>query len=466
MVGDDGQPARARAGAEAEDRARDAESLERVCELAALHDVCRSSLQRRHRPAPLRGTRLAASDAVSSERVPAVVMGDLTLVRALGAAGIASIAVARDAGDPTLWSRFVVGSCVVGSLDHDARGRTIATLVELGDELAAAHGKRAPLIFGTDAQLAFVHAHRATLARRFAMVLNDDALSASLRDKLRFHAIAAAAGVRVPATAAGDEDAAIDALRPPLVVKPRAKVAWTDLRRALFDGAAKARVFEDARALRACDAFTANRDAVIVQELVPLGDGALVSFHGFRDRRGRLLAWFCGRKVRTYPAIAGESALIELARDDEVERLGRHAIEALDVRGPFRIDMARDARDGTLWVLEVNARFTLWAYLGAAHGVNLPAVAYDYLVEGRDEARTIDYEPRVRWLNFWRDRMAWREERDRGPMAFARWARSIAIGPKVYESFAWDDPAPFVAIAGKALRDKAQALRGRRAPWD
>jgi hypothetical protein len=90
----------------------------------------------------------------------------------------------------------------------------------------------------------------------------------------------------------------------------------------------------------------------------------------------------------------------------------------------------------------VNARFTLWSYLGAVHGVNLPQVAYEHLLGGEAPASR-RFAPRVRWLNFYRDYKSFKEQHKSGELSFLRWGWSLVTSPKVYETFAWNDPAPF-----------------------
>jgi D-aspartate ligase len=104
-------------------------------------------------------------------------------------------------------------------------------------------------------------------------------------------------------------------------------------------------------------------------------------------------------------------------------------------------------------VLEVNARFNLWHHLGAAHGVNLPAVAHEYLVHGRVPLRPPEYQPRVRWQNVYRDLKALR---DLGPAGVAPSLWTL-FRPTVHELFAWRDPAPFLA--------QLSAMAGRYLPW-
>jgi hypothetical protein len=87
--------------------------------------------------------------------------------------------------------------------------------------------------------------------------------------------------------------------------------------------------------------------------------------------------------------------------------------------------------------------------------VNLPAVAYRYLLDG-ERPRPTSYRTRYRWLNFHLDVQALRERsEDANPaLALGRWLVSL-LTPKVYRLFAWRDPEPFV-------RDCLRAIAGRR----
>ena len=139
----------------------------------------------------------------------------------------------------------------------------------------------------------------------------------------------------------------------------------------------------------------------------------------------------------------GESAFIELARDPELDALARDLVPRAGLRGPFKIDFKRDPRDGRWYVLEINARYTLWQYVGAANGVNLMRTAYDYLL---DRERTSFPAPAggVRWLDLSLDLKACRQMRAQGEITWARWAASVVFSRNLYNLFSWSDPFPLV----------------------
>lgn len=392
---------------------------------------------------------------------PAVVLGDLTLVRPLGWEHVPVVAVSTDAADVTFRSRYVDGHCVVPGYRPAQENATVAILRALGAELSDRCGSRAPLYYGGDDQLEMLYRHRRELAAEFEFILNEQGLAWAFHDKSQFVELCARAGVRIPPSVvprtAHEARAAIEALRAPLLVKPRRKSDWKVIQKALFESEAKARVFPSARALLEHPAFANLADRVIVQEYIDAPVTDLLSFHGFAAPDGHLLGWFAGHKLRTYPAIAGESALLELVHDQTLEAVGRDVVARLQVRGPFKIDLIRAPETGELYTLEVNARYNLWHHLGAAHGVNLPALAYDYLVRGREPEATANYQPHLRWMNLYRDLCALREEHS----PIGGWLEALLARHTLHEVFAWNDPVPFFAWLRAMLRKR----RHRSPTW-
>jgi predicted ATP-grasp superfamily ATP-dependent carboligase len=387
-----------------------------------------------------------------SRTVPAVVLGDLSLVRPLNWAGIPVVMGTDDLTDPVLWSRHVRSSFVLPGYGAEKRRRSAEVLAEIGERLVQKHGARIPLIYGQDAQLAMLYEAREKLSHHYCFVLNEPAVGRALLDKEEFARLCVRKGVRTPRTCRLDDVSITELgdLRPPLLVKPKLKTDWHRLRDTLFDGKGKARLFDDAQSLLAEPAIQANRNAVIVQEYVDGPVDALCSFHGFTTEDGRLLASFCGRKVKTYPRFAGESAVIELLDDPQVAEAGREVMSRLGVVGPFKIDLVRDRRSGELVTLEVNARFNLWNHLGAAHGVNLLEVAYDYLLFGREPSE-LPYQPRRRWVSFYRNYRGFKDDGASRPSALARWAAMALRRPSVHDVFDWRDPVPFVSLLAALL---------------
>ena len=377
---------------------------------------------------------------------PAVLLGDLTLARPLGMAGIPVIVAVTKPNDVTLKSRFVNDHIVVGGFSKEQQAETVAALTALGRRL----GRRVPLVYGADQHIDMLYRYRAELEEHFLFILNDDAAGAAMFDKEQFATFCDEHGVLAPATATPQPGAnladTLAKLRAPLIIKPRRKTAWKEMQKALFDGVGKARIFETREALLAHPGFQAFAHELLVQEHLGSDAREVYSFHGFADASGRVLGSFCGRKIRTYPVVAGESSCIEIIQHAEIDALGHDLAARLGLRGPFKFDLIRDDRTGRFYTLEVNCRFTLWNYMGAAHGVNLPAIAYQHLMTGASAAEVRPVPGRTaRWANIYGDRMAFRELHAEGRLGWGEWLGQIAAPDTLYEVFAWNDPMPAVA---------------------
>ena len=378
------------------------------------------------------------------ERPPAMVLGGLSLVRSLGLASIPCVLATGDPHDAALRSRYVTGVCW---LPRPSAGRSGAAeaLLRAGERLHAALGRKVPLFYANDDDLQLVYAHREALGRHYLLLLNEPVLALALLEKDRFEALARERGLPVPRawSLSAEGRQALGASEGPKVVKPRRKTNWKDsaVRRSFGEG--KALVFETARDLLLRFPGPDLADDLSVQDYVPGDDRQLFSFHGFADEESRLRGFFVGRKLRTYPAHTGESSFLELARHDELAALGQELTTRLSLKGVFKMDLKQDPRDGRFYLLEINARCSLWNYLGAVNGMNLPRIAYDHLVHGRAEAPAA-YRTRYKWLKAPLDVRAFRQLRALGELSFPRWMASLLFCRTVHHRFAWSDPAPLL----------------------
>jgi predicted ATP-grasp superfamily ATP-dependent carboligase len=398
--------------------------------------------------------------AAHQARLPAVLLGGLNVCRALGLAGIPVI-IGAPAHEAAFASRYCCGRLRLPTLYG---GDALALVVAAGQRLAERFGRRLPLFYGNDDWQRLVQERRAELEPHYLLLLNEPAVANALIEKDRFQALAERRGLPVPRRLEWESLAGCDG---PVLVKPRAKFGFdtSPVYQRLFGRKGKARIFADGRALLAEPAARELRVELVIQEYVSGADDAIFSFHGFCDEHGRVLDWFVGRKIRTYPALTGISTYLALARDEEVAALGHAAAAALPLKGVFKIDVKRDTRSGRLHLLEVNARCNLWHYLGAANGINLPLTAYEYLVEGKRPAAPRPYRTTHRWLYLRYDWRAYRELSARGTLGLAGWLATLAATPKVYQLFAWRDPLPFLHKAFHVAKSRLPALHLRLRRW-
>jgi D-aspartate ligase len=391
-----------------------------------------------------------------------MLLGGLNITRALGLAGIPVIVASASEHEAAFASRYCSARVRLPPLNE--RRATVDVLLAHGARLAAELGGRLPLFYGNDDSQRLVHEHREELAPYYALLLNDAEVADAVIQKDLFQPLAAARGLPIPRALAWE---ALETFERPVLVKPRSKFGWkaSPVHVRLFGRRGKARIFANGRALFAETHARQLRDEILVQEYLGGDDRQIWSFHGFADEQHRLLDWFIGRKIRTYPALTGESTYLELAHDEELAALGPRLAAALPLKGVFKIDLKRDTRTGRFRLLEVNARYNLWHYLGAANGVNLPRTAYDYLVHGERPATPGRYGTAYRWIYLRGDWCAYRDLAARGELGFARWVASLTAAPMVCHLFSWTDPLPFFNHFYHWVRTRLPRLPGMLRRW-
>jgi predicted ATP-grasp superfamily ATP-dependent carboligase len=336
--------------------------------------------------------------------------------------------------------------------------------MDRGAEELLALGRAIPnrpvLYFSNDAQLLMLSRRRDDLSTAFRFLLPESALVEDLVDKRRFLALAGRHALPVPGSRLCD-DTLDDLDSPwgyPCIVKPASRVGWFESK---IMGSVPHKVLKVSSAAELREwggRLRGGGRSFFLQEYVAGADDAIVSYHAYLDAAGRTLAWFVGKKVRTYPMDTGRSTCLELARDEEVRALGESILARLEFRGVVKIDFKRDARTRRLFLLEINPRFNLWHYLGAVSGVNLPGVCHRDLTGGKPFPSP-KYRTGIRWISVPMDlRATWSLLRS-GRLDAGAWIRSYA-GRKIYNRFAWSDPMPVLSSAADAVAHRL-LRRGR-----
>jgi predicted ATP-grasp superfamily ATP-dependent carboligase len=367
----------------------------------------------------------------------AVVIGDLNLLRAVGQAGLRSIVVSMSRR--TVRSRYCAATFEMTPPLADME-RSAGELCALGSSLRT----KPTLYYSNDAQLLMVSRHREALSRYFRFLMPDAQLIEDMVDKSRFQELAARRGFPMPRSLLAPVSDSGRVGWPggfPCVVKPITRVGWFEAK--VEEVPHKVFKVESQEELnRKVEAMRAHGRDFILQEFISGEDDQIYSFHGYFDRSSEPLAWFVGRKVRTYPLDTGRSTCLELVREPEVAELGLSTLRGLGFQGVMKADFKRDARTGRLYLLEMNPRFNLWHYLGAVSGVNLPEVAHRYLA-GSWSGPPPEYRPGHYWISGPMDLKATWSALRRGRLSAGKWLRSY-LGRKVCNVFAWRDPQPFL----------------------
>jgi len=104
-------------------------------------------------------------------------------------------------------------------------------------------------------------------------------------------------------------------------------------------------------------------------------EGQEINLTGLGTAQGLIGAVMMSKRALTDKgkAWAGVSVV-----DEQLERLAATLVEGLGWRGPFEAEVLR-ARDGQLYLIEMNPRFPAWIYLSHGVGRNLPLTLVEML---------------------------------------------------------------------------------------
>ena len=305
----------------------------------------------------------------------------------------------------------------------------------------------------SDEALEFVAERRGALAEDGLAALDaDDEAVLTMLDKEQTYALARRIGLGAPKTrlVEGWEelDDAIADIGFPSALKP---IHTHEFRRH-FRG--KVMRVNDEAELRA--AFAATRAAglsMILTEVIPGGEERYCSYFTWVDDDGSVLFDFTKRKLRQYPVGFGGGTyhLTEWAED--VAEAGRRLVTAAGVRGLGNVEFKRDARDGSLKLIECNVRFTGGNEIVRRAGIDLAWIAYCRMT-GRAVGPISRGRDGVRMWYPVQDALAFFDLRRAGEMTLSGWLRSLAHR-QTFPIWSATDPLPslvgLATIPGRAM---------------
>ena len=215
----------------------------------------------------------------------------------------------------------------------------------------------------------------------------------------------------------------------------------------LFGGAGKARIFASGREARAQIARSARSSPTSSRSRNTCPAATTRSGRSTASPRPAARCWNGSSAARSapIPRSPATAPISSLARDERLAALGRDIARAPAAwPASSRWTSSAAPRTGRYYLLEINTRFNLWHYLGASNGVNLPQVAYDFLVNGKRPAACARLRPVTAGSRLRYDWRAYRELSGRGELGAGAWLASLAHARWSTTSSRGRDPLPFV----------------------
>jgi predicted ATP-grasp superfamily ATP-dependent carboligase len=317
-------------------------------------------------------------------------------------------------------------------------------------ELGARAGLDGWALYPTSDESAKVLArHHAELAGRYLLTVPAWDIFSIAYDKRLTYRLAEQIGVDIPATYyPGDRDevAALPCTFP-VILKPAIKESDN-----AFTSGKAWRVENRCELLARYDEASSlvPRDTILVQEMVPGGAAAQLSFAALCTE-GDILAWVAARRVRQYPDDFGIATFVVTVEQPAVEPPARRLLAAMHYTGLVEMDFIRDARDDRYYLLDVNPRPWSWHALGRRAGLDFPYLLWEALhgrCAGLGSGKT-----GARWLHAIPDLQGALLKARQGRLDVAAYARTL-IGPSEGAVFAHDDPLPGLMEPALLLRQR------------
>lgn len=189
---------------------------------------------------------------------------------------------------------------------------------------------------------------------------------------------------------------------------------------------------------------TVATDDIMIQELIPsTPNNKVVSFTCFAER-GKINAFWMGRKLREHPIKYGTATYAESVYIDAVVKEATPLVNALNYTGVCEIEFMLDERDGKYKLIEINPRTWLWVGLAKACGVDYAKMVYHF-VNGQQQSYPDHYLVGVKWINRLTDTLYSVKMFFNRQLNIKDYFRSLK-GNKTYAIWSKRDPVPGIVF--------------------
>jgi predicted ATP-grasp superfamily ATP-dependent carboligase len=365
----------------------------------------------------------------------------LTIARSLGRHGVPVVGLHHNPNEPCVRTRYAQ-TAILPRIEQDES----AWLAFLMDQARAHPGERPVLFPAGDRFWTFLARHRRELSASFRLAMPEAGDLEQWPTKSYQDALAARIGVPTPQTRQPSTVQDLRAWAPeltyPCLLKPVSTPEWF----ARYGQKLTCVLTSEELVRRGSEAMAAGLP-FLIQQYIPGGDDHIIALYSYADRQSRIVAGCVSHKLRQYPPRFGCSSISQSADDLEVWRLAQTMVLGLGFHGISSVEFKRDARDGRLYLMEVNLRAPLMMGAIVDAGADLPWAAYRDLCG--EPVRPV--QPRVgrKVFLFEDDYRTFRLTHRLEGLTWGRWLRSLLGARELH--FAWDDLRPFLAMVRRLV---------------
>jgi predicted ATP-grasp superfamily ATP-dependent carboligase len=376
--------------------------------------------------------------------------GGVGIIRSLGRMGVPVYAIVDDRWTPAAVSRHLTGAFIWDTSRLEGQ-RFLEGMARIGKWL----NRPTVVIPTSDVAAILVAEHAAALRRSFLFPKQPAILPRTLANKRELYLLCQRLGVACPPTVLPHsiDDVHRFAARATFPVVVKAAESWH-----LPEGARTTSIARTPKQLYAIyhAMESQRRTNLILQEYIDPARGEDWFYHGYRDVRSNCCVGFTGRKLRSYPPLAGPTTLGKAIPNEGLRQQAEALLQAISYAGISDLDFRLDRRDGQYKLLDFNprigAQFRLFEdRLGVdvARALYLDLTGRPIPVSSASERRIFIaefHDLAASFVYYWL-----------GKLTFQEWRRSLQ-GCRELAWFSRDDPLPFVMMCLRLLRRVAERL--------
>lgn len=318
------------------------------------------------------------------------------------------------------------------------------------------------VLSGSDSASEWLAQHRAALPRNLRSFESCDGVHVELMDKLSLYRIASGLGIRVPefqyVRDRGDLRSLLPELRFPRVLKAR-----MGHKAKIMAGFGTVLVSTRQDLLDRGDRLLDNGIDFLVSAIVPGSERRLEAAVTVRAQDGSYMLEYGRRKIRQWPLDYGVGSLNQAARVPGTLALSRKLLDHVGYHGIASCETKRSARDGELYLIEVNVRIPANFGLADACGVDGSWRLYATLAGLPLGPQPEQVDGRKCMIPFREARAAWQRVR-RHETSVGAVIRSWR-GTRDFGVLSVRDPMPTVALLGRRIGKAIGQPRLQRRSW-
>ena len=377
---------------------------------------------------------------MSKNNAPAIVLshgqGGLGAVRSLARRGVEVLAIAFEASDPVLYSRYPAQTIVVpGDNDEDKERYVLRILNSLP--------KNGSVLMSTsDRLVSLISDHRNDLHNKFHFKLPSKETLDALNDKSKETDLIESLGFAVPKTITTlptDPEDLAQRLRFPIIFKPHSYSVQE-----LFPK--KNEVVRNLEALHEFyQQWVSALPVLLAQEVIEGPDSYSWICSCTFDQEFSLLDCGIKQKIRAMPAHFGGSTFAVCRNNDKIVELARELGKRLEYVGHAGIEFRWDDRDQLYKYIELNPRFP--ANVGFDEACGLPTAWNSYKVSLGDSAicSGIEQDEGIYFVDLPGDLSSLLVDKT-PPLKIATTSLALFFKRTSGLYFAWDDPKPGLVV--------------------